>query len=189
MSPSSPHLSASLDCLKHQCLIALLISLLTGPTACLAAEEVSREVDENGVPSFSDQNTPGAEKIEVKEPMTFDSKVFVPEDYEYKPKSAPETGKSYQAEIVSPANGDAIRENSGALTINVSIKPVLSPGHKAELLMDGQSIRELVSGGPIELSNIDRGTHSFIVQITNSNGAVLESSPAVSVTLLRHSRN
>jgi len=175
---------------KFQRLVAAIICIAVfQPSYCaLAASEVYREVDENGVPSFSDQNTPGARKVEVKEPSTFDSEEFAPPEYEYKSKVQDPREAKYEAKIVSPANDSAIRDNAGNLTINVSIEPALAPGHSAALLMDGMIVQQLIgAGGPVSLSGVDRGTHALSVKITNSKGKVIESSPVVSVTLLRHS--
>lgn len=182
-------LSKSLN--KFQRLIAVIscIAALQLSYQALAASEVYREVDESGVPSFSDQNTPGARKIQVKEPSTFDSEAFAPPEYEYKSKAQGPREAKYEAKIVSPVNDSAIRDNAGNLTINVSIEPALAPGHGAALLMDGVIVQQLIgAGGLVSLSNVDRGTHALSVKITNAKGRVIESSPVVSVTLLRHSR-
>ena len=39
--------------------------------AMASAEEVYREVGEDGVPVFSDQGRPGSKPVEIREPMTF----------------------------------------------------------------------------------------------------------------------
>ena len=48
-----------------------LIILLCLITFSASAEQVYKQVGEDGVPTFSDQALPGAEKVKIEEPVTF----------------------------------------------------------------------------------------------------------------------
>lgn len=165
---------------------SLAISLLL--IACVSVQaQVYREVGADGVPVFSDQATPGAEKVEIKEPMTFSTEEFLtqPNKPERETVKLSPKASDYDARIVSPANDEAIRENSGTLTLNISITPTLSGGHSAALTMNGTKIRSINGSGSITLTNVDRGTHLFAVQILDNKGNVVETSPSTSITMLR----
>ena len=64
----------------------------------------------------------------------------------------------------------------------------ISPGHRLQLLRNGEVFRELTNTGPVALQNVDRGTHTFSVQIVDKDTSkVLFTGPSTTVTLLRHS--
>ena len=90
--------------------------------------------------------------------------------------------------ITSPANDEAVRENTGNIAVNVSLNPALdtSSGHRVQVLVDGQVAGEAASA-TVSLQNIDRGTHPLIAQVIDANNSVLASSDAVVVHLQRYS--
>jgi hypothetical protein len=167
----------------------ILTLLIAGLPLSVLAAEIYKEVDEDGVPTFSDQKLPGGEVIELREPM-----IFSPKEMNYsRDNTAPkveerETVKYFRLDIESPASGEAIRENSGALTLEIVISPGTPPGHTAELLMDGVSIRRLAGSGPVSLSNVDRGTHEFRVRIVDESGEIIQAGPISSISMLRYSK-
>ena len=163
--------------------LILLLSLLPG---AVLAEQVYRQVDEDGVPTFSDQGAVGAETIEIQEPMTFSNEEFVPARATPSAEAPEEARVNYRLEITSPANDSAIRENSGALSLYVSISLRLAAGHRAEMMMDGRNIRPLKGSGSVALSNLDRGTHAFSIRVLDERGKVAAESSTTSVTILRH---
>ena len=94
-----------------------------------------------------------------------------------KPKNAEADYESVS--ITSPAHDTTIRENAGNITINISVKPALKPGHSYVLMMDGKKVGEGQAGN-IQLTNIDRGSHTFTAQIVDNNKIkVLQSDPVI----------
>ena len=157
--------------------------------ASAQAEEIYRDVDDDGVPVFSDHQAPGSEKFEVREPMIFSDPVAKKKLQEAS-KPEPAEGKSieYKLVITEPANDEAVRDNAGNLTLTVAIQPSPRSGHKAELLMDGLMIRRISAGGPVSLSNVDRGTHKFSIRVVNADGDTVAEGPSTSITMLRFSK-
>lgn len=154
-----------------------------------AAEDIYRDVDEEGVPSFSDQQLPSSEKIEVRETVTFSDPVIkrrLKKASENKEPNVESMG--YELVITEPTSGSAVRDNTGSLTLTASIEPSLRIGHKAELLMDDLVIRRLSSSGPVSLSNIDRGTHEFLLRVVDADGEVVSEGPSSSINMLRFSK-
>ncbi len=168
-----------------------LILILCLVTFGAAAEQVYKQVDEDGVPSFSDQAMPGAERVEIEEPVTFHDDVVqqaLDRRQEEKEQLEEEARNvSYSIQITDPADDSAIRDNAGNLTISVRISPNLVAGHTAELRMDGKKIRGLVGTGSVQLNNVDRGTHQFKARVLDEDGETLAESAMVAVSLLRYS--
>lgn len=164
-------------------MISLALILLS---PCAWAEEIYVDVDEDGTPTFSDQDKPGSKKVEINTPVTYETKVPVPVQPRGRDKEERPEKVEYTAKITDPEDDAAVRENSGAMTLTVSIEPGLVPGHSAELMMDGQKIRGLTGSGPVELTNVDRGTHGFRVQIVDKDGKVVHSGPETRVSMLRY---
>ena len=158
------------------------------------ATEVYKDVDEDGVPSFSDVRTDDSETVDIQEPMTFNPQEMMPErkiqyeEYAQDEEIAqkPKIVRYSRLMVTDPPNDSAIRENSGALTLTISIVPGVQEGHTAELVMDGLVIRKLSSSGPVSLANVDRGTHTFQVLVVDGKGKVFDSGPSSSITMLRH---
>ena len=172
-------------------LLCFLFSLLTAPAL---ADEIYMEVDENGVPVFSDTRvSDDSEPVQLREPTTYSEPTNKPmsqreldklREIEEKAKAPPK----YKLKITSPENDSAIRDNAGNLSVTVSISPKLLITHKAQLLLDGAEVKSLRGSGTVELTEVDRGTHTLKVQITDLDGKVIASSKPVQVTLHRFSR-
>jgi hypothetical protein len=90
--------------------------------------------------------------------------------------------------ITSPAQDEAVRENTGNLTVSFELAPSLRPGDSLVLLFDGAIATEVQAVVPIDMKNIDRGTHQLELQvIERASNIKLQSSGVVSFTMLRHS--
>lgn len=164
-------------------LTALLLILIS---SFARAEEVYREVGDDGVPTFSDQAMPGAEPITVREPIIFTDKIYQQNQRVRQNTQVAEPALiSYSLMITDPPDGAAIRNNAGDLTLTIAMSPLLQSGHKAELLMDGSMIRNVSTSDTIDLSNLDRGTHAFSIRVVDAGGSVITNGPSTSISVLR----
>lgn len=152
-----------------------------------SAATIYKSEDEFGRPVFSNRADETASEVELKEPTTY--KGGTPHSPRVLKKKTPAPQPRYTAvEIVTPENDTAVRDNSGTVTLTVNIEPPLHSQHILTLLMDGQENQELDGSGTAILANVDRGTHTFQLQVTHrKSGEVIETSPSSSITLLRHS--
>jgi len=148
--------------------------------------QVYRSVDKNGNVIYSDQQTKGSVKVEVKEIETVKS--LDTSNLPPPMQSKQQTDESYYTnlEITSPRDDESIRENSGNLTVTTSIAPQLQAAHQLVLYMDG---KDLVTSrdSSFQLQNIDRGTHQLRVVIVDIDGREQISSKPVTFHLLRFS--
>lgn len=176
-------LKAILDAtLKATIGFVILSSLLA-----VAEDTVYRSTDKNGNAVFTDQATENAQEIEIKETATYTETVPT-----YTPTS--KTKNVYKSigytslSILQPASEEAIRSNSGNLTVSYSLQPALESKHSTELLIDGSPVQSSGSGGSFSLTNIDRGTHTLIVQVIDDSGSVLITSDSIMITMLRYAQ-
>ena len=110
-------------------IVCLLICFLAG------AEGIYIEVNEDGVPSYSDQKTPSNLKIEINRTMTY-SDPALKDHREHKTRSPTRVETkpvSYSARIGHPLDNSAVRHNAGSLILSISIEPALKQGHTAHL--------------------------------------------------------
>lgn len=160
----------------------LLTTLLATSTSY--AEEIYKSVDEKGVPSFSDTQTEGAEKITV-EPVNVQP---IPT-----PSTPPSTISAQPSEpnyrytkldIISPENEASLRDEHKIL-LQVALEPGLKKGHQIEFLDNGQPLQAAGQSASMELVNFDRGTHTLSARVIDKNGKVLKTSSPVTVHIFR----
>jgi hypothetical protein len=161
-----------------------ILLLLLGIFICTnATAEVYKHTNPDGSVTFSDVPTKiDAEPIKLPPSSTYSAPPLPRATVNPKAKKAEVDYESVA--ITSPANDTVVRDNAGNITINISVKPALKPGHTTVLIMDGKNVGE-GQGGNIQVTNIDRGSHTFTVRIVdNQKKTVLQSDP-VTVHLQR----
>ena len=167
----------------------LLIALGFIVNATLLFAQVYKQVDEEGNVTYSDApEKKGEQPISLPEPTTIK---ITPA-----PKlSTSEEGKSSSQKksitydsvaITSPANDEAIRSNSGDITVQISSSPALQGSHLYAVFLDGAKIQQ--SAAPsVVLTNLNRGSHTAVVQIMDENDQTLATSSPITFHLLRAS--
>lgn len=150
-----------------------------------AAADVYRSVDENGHVVFSDKPSPGAEKVDIPPPQTMPAEQVKNPDI--KPSVHKQTSPGYKnLAIVSPKNQQAIRANDGNVTVSVAVNPPLRPEDGLVLYLDGDK-QSRTKSKTFNLANLDRGQHEAHVEITDTDGNVIKTSPSITFYVLRHS--
>lgn len=163
----------------------VLIALLLLPG--MAQAVICKSVDAEGVVSYTD--VPAAE---CRKP------VKLPPNSTYQPRQLPASiggdkkaredvekpfGRYESIKIIQPEADGTIRSNEGKVPIAIALQPALQPGHHVVLFVDGSAVPGEFDGLVIELSGVERGTHSVRAKITDAAGKTLIESPAVSFTL------
>ncbi len=163
---------------------ALLVALANSSAW---AEEVYREVNDEGVPTFSDQAKPGAEPITLRKPSMFtDTRYQQSQLKRRSDESLTPMKMDYSLLVTNPLDDSVVRDNAGNLNLTISISPSIQSGHSAELLMDGTKIRDVHGNGIIALTNVDRGTHAFNIRIIDKEGNVVTNGPSNQISILRY---
>lgn len=155
-------------------------------------DRIYRTRDEHGRAVFSDQAPENAEEVKVERPMTFPAGEFA-RDYERATRRneppAPGASPPYtEIRITYPENDSAIRQNDGNITLAFVLAPGLRSGHALKLLLDGAEYAAVRSPAPVQMPNLDRGTHQVQLKIVDvQTGKVVQEGEPVSFTVLRHS--
>ena len=153
----------------------ILLSALLGTTATGAPAWTW--VDADGTVHFSDRPVPGARQVELTGAQGFGS-AGVARTAARPTEPADQAAALYQAiDIVSPAEQETLRGIGAAMTVQVRFQPNLQPGHRYDVVFDGQR-RNLNTTSPrVSLPEIFRGTHTLQIVVIDSAGAELMRSP------------
>ena len=101
---------------------------------------------------------------------------------EKKPAEKPVEYQSFT--IMSPANDEAVRSNSGDVTIQLSLLPELQKKHYIIVILDGAKVHE-GSSTSVTLTNLDRGTHTISAQVQDARENTLLASDPITFHLQR----
>ena len=169
--------------------IVLATGLLVGASSLPAA--VYKTVDSLGNVVYTDE--PGGDARPVKLPPL---STVPPPDYKaaaQPPAQAEQSAESdyQQVKIISPGQDETVRDNTGAVPVNVVTKPDLNSeaGHRLRYYLDGQVQGKPTPSGQIIFDNLDRGTHTVEAAVVDSAGQELMRSSSVRFYLHRQSVN
>ncbi len=153
----------------------------------LATADIYKSIGPDGTVVYSDQPSPGAEKIRVQQPSTYTPPPL--------PKFQPTQRASDQAapayerlSVVSPKPEETIRDNEGTVIATFAVKPALQTdqGHRLVVLLDGNR-QKPISVTRIQFNNVDRGAHTIQAMVIDGNGKTLIESDPVTFYLHRQS--
>jgi hypothetical protein len=153
----------------------ILLSALSGTTAIAAPAWTW--VDANGTVHFSDRPVPGARQVELAGAQGFGTQA--PARIAPAGGQASQTvGAPYQAvEIVTPADQETLWNIGATLPVQVRFQPALQPGHRYDLVLDGQRRNVDPTGLRVTLPDVFRGAHTLQVVVLDSAGTELMRSP------------
>ena len=80
-------------------------------------------------------------------------------------------------EVLSPAEQQTLSNTAGSVPVSISFEPPLRPGHRFDLVLDGQRRNLNASNPQVTLSEVFRGTHTLQVVVIDSAGAEVMRSP------------
>jgi len=169
--------------MNKKILFALLLLLLPG----LAHAVICKSVDSEGVVSYT--KVPASECPEpVRLPAysTFESRPVPPgaEGASADPAAGEVSFEGYKTiKILQPEADGVVRSNEGKVPVTIALEPALQQGHRVALHVDGKAVQGAFDGLAIELSGIERGTHSVRARVSDADGKLLIESPPVSFTL------
>lgn len=146
----------------------ILLSALSGTVA--SAAPAWTWVDADGTVHYSDRPVPGARQVELSGAQPIGTRVR-----DSAPRAtgqvASGTAAAYQAiEIVSPADQETLWNIGTTLPVQVSFQPTLLPGHRYDVVLDGQRRNVNTVSPRVTLTDVFRGTHTVQVVVFDAQG-------------------
>lgn len=172
----------------YQSLTAICSAVLINGSVLAA---VYKSVDAEGNVSYTDEPQGNAQPIELPPLST------IPAPKIHKPAPAPATvtddsaNRYEKVSIVTPAQDDTLRDNTGNVAVSVAVEPALNKaaGDRLQFYLDGQTEGEPRNTDRMVIQGLVRGTHTVEVAVVNRSGKELIRSPAISFFLHRQSVN
>jgi len=162
--------------------------LLCLAMAAAHAADVYRSTGEYGEPVFSDEPTPGSEKVDVP-PLTIIPSVTPSQSRspgQSQDESEGQSAGSYQSfAVVTPEDDQPIRDNAGNVHVGLRVSPPLKDGHRIRIYLDGVPWGDTLRSTSVTLNNVDRGTHNLQAAIVAPDGAELARTDTVTFHLRR----
>lgn len=149
---------------------------------------ICKSIDETGVVSYTD--TPSTECENPVRLRGYSS--YSPRRIDSPVDSATvgggaKTGEEFAGyrsmRMVQPADNATVRSNEGKVPIQIGLEPGLQPGHRIQLVLDGQPIGSPLSATDAVLSGIERGSHQLGARVLTGDGQVIGTVDSARFTL------
>lgn len=163
-------------------LLSILLILL--PLFVQAA--IYKSIDRDGNVIFSDTPQLGSKPVKIQPPQTFTPPSLTLTTTSTTTSSPSGTQEweegaaSFKYEVFaisSPVNDATLRDNSGNMTVNITLVPPLRSEDKVQLIMDSRKIGSPEATTVFSLTNVDRGTHTLQANIINKKRVIVKSKP------------
>ncbi|MFV8818765.1 DUF4124 domain-containing protein [Haliea sp. E17] len=168
---------------------ALLLPLALAALETQAQSQVYKTTDKDGNVVFTDQPPADdsiSEKVDIPPVNTAPATAIT--------SRPPPAARTVQGEailptvkITAPENETTIPMGGGEFGVFASVSPPLDSGQSLQLRIDGKPWGDPQTGGAWQLSNVFRGAHDLTVELIDSDGEVLSTSPGVRVYVMRPS--
>ena len=149
----------------------------------LGGADVYRWVDADGQPHYSDQPSPGAERvsIEVGRPAAGAGNTSgVARGATDLEDVTSDTPLPYQSlTIASPAQEAVLWNIEGQLDVAAAVQPALQSGHVLQFYLDGQMSPAEPGETRTRFPGVSRGEHMLRVEVVDPSGRSLVSSPMI----------
>lgn len=167
--------------------IVVLITLVLALSLPVSAFTVYKKVNKDGSVSYSDKAYPGSIKIQLPPINTQDPQVKQPVIESTITKSNEKVSASI--DIITPSNGDTVRNNAGNLTIMVQKRLSDKKQYLTQLLINDKPYLKPFKGTVFKMKNVDPGIINIKAQLQNRSGNVLATSSETVVYMHRATVN
>ena len=136
-------------------------------------------VDASGQVHFSDRPEPGAQQVELAGAQGFGGQTVAQAQTPARsgsPASDQALAPYRSIEIVSPAEQEVLWNIGAMLNVQVQFQPAIRPGHRYNLLFDGQPRNLNTTSLRLVLPDVFRGTHTLQVVVVDAAGAEVQRS-------------
>ncbi|XLX39997.1 DUF4124 domain-containing protein [Ectopseudomonas mendocina] len=153
-------------------LLACLLLALALPTSA----QIYKYTDANGNTVFTNQPPDGTAAESVELPPTNTVEMQTPSIPASNDNTAAQSEAPYaELSLTGIPDDEAMRANNGTFIVGVNIQPRLQPGHQLRLILDGEPYGQASNVPSLQLTNLDRGTHSLAVAVVAGERIVQQS--------------
>ena len=179
-------LTLSYDSTMRWCSLVLIFCIFNVHAA------IYRSVDEHGNVSYTDNANEGGQQIELDNASTYTPiKIEETVTQERQDQNQEEIDRvpDYQVAVIFPNQDQSFWDSSGAVTVEVELKPELNSERGDRLLftLDGEQQKTIQGGQSYTFNNVDRGSHIVVVSVIDKQGNVLTRSKSILFHLHRRS--
>jgi hypothetical protein len=171
-------------------LIAIVASCLLACGGASAA--VYKTVDEHGTVVYTDDPAGNGEPVKLPPLSTVPPPpVYAPQTSQSAEQAGAQAAAYEQLAVAKPAPDETLRDNTGDVKVQVSIKPKLDKeaGDRLQYFLDGQPQGAPTTSDKTRFSNVPRGTHTVEAAVVDASGNELKRSDGVRFYLHRQSVN
>ncbi len=152
-----------------------------------ASATLYKWVDADGITHYSDRPAPGAEQVHIASAQTYKGSTTVSSAAARKPAAATAAPKYTRVQVTRPNDGESFVNAGGHIDASASVEPGLAPGHQVWFVLDGTRQPE-PAGGSLTMSfDVERGTHTLAVDVTDESGRGVLSSAGVTFYVRQNS--
>ncbi len=152
-----------------------LVCGLLAAFGCQAAV-IYKWVDADGVVHYSDQASPGAEKIYTSSPAGSTPSSARSGGPPQAPKSAAASGLGYAEFSITSPSGDQTFFGDDVVFVNLSLEPALKQNHGITWHLNGKQLDSPANPVAFPLPHLDRGTYALAATITDQDTGESQSS-------------
>lgn len=169
----------------------LIVALLMLSLAAGVPAAVYKWVQPDGTVIYSD-HPPQDDVMPTDLPPVQQIKIVAPPPSAAEPTPASRESNDAEAKgytqltIIEPANDSAVRANGGQVSVKLDLQPPLHEGDSMAIMLDGKEIGQGKST-LLNLTNVDRGSHTLQAAVKNAEGGTVISSSPITFHVLRTS--
>jgi len=169
----------------------VIFSIITIVWASGLSAAVYKSVDAQGNVVYTDQPAGDAKPVKLPPLSTVPAPSYKSATQSSADTHQPAADNYQKIRIISPTHDATLRDNTGAVPVNVVVEPELNSvaGHRYRYFLDGQAQGKPTKSGQISFANLDRGSHTVAVAVVDSVGHELIRSSSVQFFLHRQSVN
>lgn len=164
---------------------ALLLSALLLLPASVSQAAIYKTINPDGSVSYSDKPGTGARRVDLPPVNTTPAPTLLPRS----DTPVTDAAATYTLAIVAPPSGTQLLPDQPDLLMSINITPALEDGHLLQAQVNGSNWGAATSATDITLIGIPRGEHQVQVTVIDASGAILATSPGITVQVFKPSSN
>ncbi len=164
--------------------LALTMLLLAPGSAAIA--EVYKGIGPDGRIFYSDQPIDGATPVDLPDAAATADNAQTTDEQPATDDAAPSAGPYASLEILTPTEGETIRNEERAIRVSLLLEPALEDGDRLSIEVDGVPVTGTDGRSTqVQLGGLALGSHRLQVRVLDVDGGAVAQSPVVHFNIRR----